>query len=285
MIFDNIWQSFFFSPRPGGSVLSVSDSWPGGCEFETRLKGNFSPAYFHLSPLLKHVRKVVGGFGKKFVLVLVWGGQETHGRHRPPWYDLTCWSGVKPQYNQPTNFFFSFRKDLWIFRGYILGRNTLESQPSTGETHAGKIWIMWAPAMILLKYCWKRRETRFNQSIISLREKLLSQLCCRARLRWARHTFYNDSSVYVRASEFVRTITSTNVDGFQNNLTQLFSITCRCAIWNICSGRSKVKVTLEGQIFVRTITPTILNRFQFKFAQLFSIKSRRAIWNICSGRP
>ena len=28
-------------------------------------------AYFHLSPLLKLVRKVVGGFGKKFVLVLV----------------------------------------------------------------------------------------------------------------------------------------------------------------------------------------------------------------------
>ena len=31
-------------------------------------------------------------------------------------------------------------------------------------------------------------------------------------------------------SKFVWTITSTIVDGFQNNLTQLFSITCRCAI-------------------------------------------------------
>ena len=27
--------------------------------------GNFFPAYFRLSPLQKHVRKVVGGFGKK----------------------------------------------------------------------------------------------------------------------------------------------------------------------------------------------------------------------------
>ena len=34
----------------------------------------------------------------------------------------------------------------------------------------------------------------------------------------------------VRSSEFVRTITSTTVDGFQNNLTQLFFITCRYAV-------------------------------------------------------
>ena len=72
----------------------------------------------------------------------------------------------------------------------------------------------------------------------------------------------------MRASELVRIITSTIVDGFQNDLTQLFSITCRHAIWNICSGRPKVKVTLEGQIFVRTITPTSLDGFQFQFAQL-----------------
>ena len=57
--------------RPDGSVVSVSDIYPGGCEFETRLRQNFFPAFFRLSALLKHVRKVVGGFGKKFVLVLV----------------------------------------------------------------------------------------------------------------------------------------------------------------------------------------------------------------------
>ena len=34
----------------------------------------------------------------------------------------------------------------------------------------------------------------------------------------------------VHADMFVRTITSTIVAGFQNNLTQLFSITRRCAI-------------------------------------------------------
>ena len=33
----------------------------------------------------------------------------------------------------------------------------------------------------------------------------------------------------MRPSEFVWTITYTIMDGFQNNLTQLFSITCRCA--------------------------------------------------------
>ena len=60
--------SFYFQfllPRQGGSVVSVSDSWPDGCEFDPRLRQLFFPAYFHLSPLQKHVRKVVGGFGKK----------------------------------------------------------------------------------------------------------------------------------------------------------------------------------------------------------------------------
>ena len=54
---------------------------PGGCEFKTRLRRTFFPAYFRLSPLLKHLRKVVGGFGKKVVLVLVWECQETHVNH------------------------------------------------------------------------------------------------------------------------------------------------------------------------------------------------------------
>ena len=52
-------------PCPGGSVLSVSDSRPGGCEFEPRLRRLLFPAYFRLSPLQEHVRKVVGGFGRK----------------------------------------------------------------------------------------------------------------------------------------------------------------------------------------------------------------------------
>ena len=52
-------------PRPGGSVVSVADSRPGGCEFDSPLRRLFFPAYFRLSPLQKHVRKVVGGFGKK----------------------------------------------------------------------------------------------------------------------------------------------------------------------------------------------------------------------------
>ena len=51
--------------RPGGSVVNVSDSRPGGCEFDLRLRRLFFTAYFRLSPLQKHVRKVVCGFGKK----------------------------------------------------------------------------------------------------------------------------------------------------------------------------------------------------------------------------
>ena len=52
-------------PRAGGSVVSVSDSRPGGCEFNPGLSRLFFLVYFRLSPLQKHVRKVVGGFGKK----------------------------------------------------------------------------------------------------------------------------------------------------------------------------------------------------------------------------
>ena len=47
-----------------GSVVSMSDSWPGGGEFDPRLRRTFFPAYFCLSPLQKHVRKVVDDFGK-----------------------------------------------------------------------------------------------------------------------------------------------------------------------------------------------------------------------------
>ena len=66
---NTIWwdqgQSFTKVPCPGGSVASVWNSWPGGCEFVPRLRQLFFPAYFCLSPLQKHVKMVVGGFGKK----------------------------------------------------------------------------------------------------------------------------------------------------------------------------------------------------------------------------
>ena len=86
--------------------------------------------------------------------------------------------------------------------------------------------------------------------------------------------------------EFVQTISSTFGDGFQNNLTELFSITCICAIWNIRSGRPKVKVTLEDQIFAWIISPTILDGFWSDLTQLFSLMSTciSAIWNFYSTR-
>ena len=55
-------SSFLWKPSLGDSVVSVSDSWPGGYEFETHLRWTFCQAYFHLSPLVKHVRKIVSGF-------------------------------------------------------------------------------------------------------------------------------------------------------------------------------------------------------------------------------
>ena len=39
--------------------------------------------------------------------------------------------------------------------------------------------------------------------------------------------------------------TCTFMHGFQNNLAQLLSSRSRSAIWKICSGKLKVKVTLD----------------------------------------
>ena len=65
------------------------------------MRQTFSLAYFHLSPL-KHVKKVVGGFGKKIVLVLVCQSQETD-RH-----ELTV--AVNVALNPNTNILISILK-------------------------------------------------------------------------------------------------------------------------------------------------------------------------------
>ena len=98
--------------------------------------------------------------------------------------------------------------------------------------------------------------------------------------------------VRVCPSGFVQAITSTFIHRFQNDLAQLLSIRSRSAIWNICSGRLMVKVTLEGQMIkwswielVRAITSIFIHGFFLnKWAQLFSLRSNSAIWKICSGR-
>ena len=63
--FAHVWSTNLLKPQMGGSVVSVSDSWPGGCKFDPWLKRLFFPVFFRLSPLQKHVRKVVGGLGKE----------------------------------------------------------------------------------------------------------------------------------------------------------------------------------------------------------------------------
>ena len=52
-------------PHQGGLLVSMSDSKPGGFEFNPRLRQTVFLANFLLSTLQKHVRKAVGGFGKK----------------------------------------------------------------------------------------------------------------------------------------------------------------------------------------------------------------------------
>ena len=53
---------------------------------------------------------------------MVWESQETHMRHRLPWYDLSCLSGVKPQYNQYNNIEGQHKnvpkvRNIWMSKG------------------------------------------------------------------------------------------------------------------------------------------------------------------------
>ena len=90
----------FIESRAGGSVMSVSDLWPGGCEFDLQVTRTFFRRIFasHLSWSMCEKQSVA--LEEKVVLVLVWESQETHVRHRLPWYDFCCLSGVKPQHNK-----------------------------------------------------------------------------------------------------------------------------------------------------------------------------------------
>ena len=76
---------------------------------------------------------------------------------------------------------------------------------------------------------------------------------------------------------------------FQNNFAQVFSLRSSSAISSTCSGRLKIKVTLEGQMMkwskielFRATIPTFMHGFQNNFAQLFSLKSGSVIRIICS---
>ena len=57
-----------------------------------------------------------------------------------------------------------------------------------------------------------------------------------------KHVIVGLRSGHSWKSNFVKTVTPQILDGFQYKYAKLFSIMSRCAIWNICSGRPKVKV-------------------------------------------
>ena len=83
--------------------------------------------------------------------------------------------------------------------------------------------------------------------------------------------------VFVRQSEFVWTITFTTVDGFQNNLKQLFSIMCRLAFERFGQVGPRSRSYMKVKFFSDPLTLITLDGFHNKFAKLFSIISRCAI--------
>ena len=74
------------------------------------------------------------------------------------------------------------------------------------------------------------------------------------------------------------------MNGFQNSFAQVFSLRISSAIRNLCLGRLKVKVTLEGQRIkwsyielAGAITSTFMHGFKNNFAQVFFLLSPLAV--------
>ena len=59
------WDFKVWAQTQSSTYLSFISTGPRVFEFHPRLRRLFFQACFHLSPLQKHVRKVVGGLGKK----------------------------------------------------------------------------------------------------------------------------------------------------------------------------------------------------------------------------
>ena len=66
-VFKRLSQAFYKPGLCGNPPGRLSDEHvrPGGCELDPWSRQLFFLAYLCLSPLQKHVRKVVSGFGKK----------------------------------------------------------------------------------------------------------------------------------------------------------------------------------------------------------------------------
>ena len=80
--------------------------------------------------------------------------------------------------------------------------------------------------------------------------------------------------------ELVRAISSTFMHGFQNNLVQLF-------IRNICLGKLKVKVTLEGQMIKWSLASVNIINLSFWF---INVKKKvyclsMMLFGFCLGQP
>ena len=73
-----------------------------------------------------------------------------------------CWKRRKTPFN-PRVLGSRRTKSSGFVGGSVLGQET--SEPSLLLVKPRKAWIMWAVAVIWLKYCWKRCKTPFNQSI------------------------------------------------------------------------------------------------------------------------
>ena len=133
--------------------MSVSDSWPGGCELGTRLRRAFFPAYFRLSPLLKYVGSCVAHWE---IVWLVIQGSWVRASLDPNFFFFF--------------FFFFFFSSSSSFVGVSLGK-TLQS-PSLVKDMNKVIW---------LKYCWRQRKTPFSQSEAC--EKRCIESCVRTSVR------------------------------------------------------------------------------------------------------
>ena len=138
-----------------------------------------------------------------------------------------------------------------------------------------------------LKYCTRLLGELFPLSLINNKTRKLCHYALLHTVAALTNSFTQQRLVRlprvmspcVRLSGFDQAMTSTFTHGFQNNSAQLISWTRRSVIYNICSDRLKVKVTLESQVIkwsyielVRAITSTFMHGFQNNLAQSFSLR-------------
>ena len=122
---------------------------------------------------------------RKVVLVLVWESQETQVRHQRLWYDISCYSGFKPQYSRPTI------KDKNQYERNFLCKQHLSHalQKSNFNPFPDKPWFLCVFSVSLLKKIVGKGEIASDKQFLFFPQCVLVvwKTFCHFRQIWNWH--------------------------------------------------------------------------------------------------